>query len=114
VNLLSTEGIALVSLPNVAHWSVRKALLAGRWTYTPTGILDDTHLRFFTVSTGHELLQGAGLSIESFTGSHSRLPVVPSWAPLERQLTQRWPQLFGVQLLFVTRRRDRAELGSAV
>jgi 2-polyprenyl-3-methyl-5-hydroxy-6-metoxy-1,4-benzoquinol methylase len=108
VDLLRADGIALVSLPNVAHWSVRKALLAGRWTYTPAGILDGTHLRFYTAATAQDLLRGAGLSIETLNASRSPLPLMPSWAPLERRVTKRWPQIFGVQLLFVARRHGGA------
>lgn len=45
---LAPGGEILVSVPNVAVWNVRLALLLGRFDYTPTGTLDRTHLRFFT------------------------------------------------------------------
>lgn len=63
---LSKNGYLLVSLPNVAHWEVRRALLFGRFDYTRTGILDDTHLRFFTYDTALRLLHDAGLDIDRF------------------------------------------------
>jgi SAM-dependent methyltransferase len=54
-------GSAIVSLPNVGLWSVRFKHLAGRWDYEETGVLDRTHLRFFTRSSARSLLHQAGL-----------------------------------------------------
>lgn len=62
--LLRPEGQILVSIPNVAHAAVRLALLQGRWDYTDKGLLDRTHLRFFTLQSVCELLESAGLEIE--------------------------------------------------
>jgi SAM-dependent methyltransferase len=62
--LLRPEGRILVSIPNVAHAAVRLALLQGRWDYTEKGLLDRTHLRFFTLDSVCELLESAGLVIE--------------------------------------------------
>src|SRR5690348_5788497 len=46
--LLARGGFVVISVPNVAHGPVRLALLKGRWEYRSLGLLDDTHLRFFT------------------------------------------------------------------
>ena len=59
--LLRPSGYVVISLPNVAHASVRLGLLSGRFDYSPTGLLDDTHLRFFTRRSIDELLDRAGL-----------------------------------------------------
>jgi 2-polyprenyl-3-methyl-5-hydroxy-6-metoxy-1,4-benzoquinol methylase len=61
VDLLRPGGRVVVSIPNVAHGSVRLALLDGRFDYREIGLLDDTHIRFFTRSTLLELLTAAGL-----------------------------------------------------
>lgn len=61
---LRPGGCILVSLPNVGHYSVQRALRAGRWDYEEEGILDRTHVRFFTRATAVELLEGAGFGIE--------------------------------------------------
>ena len=45
---LNTSGTIVASVPNVAHLAVRTMLLEGRWDYAELGILDRTHLRFFT------------------------------------------------------------------
>lgn len=60
--LLAPAGYAVVSVPNVAHASVRLALLAGSFPYTDTGLLDRTHLHFWTRSSLLELLAGAGFT----------------------------------------------------
>jgi 2-polyprenyl-3-methyl-5-hydroxy-6-metoxy-1,4-benzoquinol methylase len=64
VSLLTPGGRILVSIPNIAHGSVRLALLTGEWEYTAAGLLDRTHLRFFTRATVCRLLEDAGLLIE--------------------------------------------------
>ncbi|WP_394833834.1 methyltransferase domain-containing protein [Pendulispora rubella] len=62
-NLLEDGGHVIVSLPNVAAWTVRLGLLAGNFTYEPSGILDDSHLRFFTRETAMRLVEESGLEI---------------------------------------------------
>ena len=61
VSLLGPDGRVVVSVPNVAHGSVRLALLQGRWQYTEKGLLDRSHRRFFTYDGLIELLEGSGL-----------------------------------------------------
>jgi SAM-dependent methyltransferase len=55
---------AVVSLPNVGHWTTFAALLRGSWPRRPEGIHDATHLRWFTLRDAIELCEGAGLSVE--------------------------------------------------
>ena len=50
-DLLNPGGYVVISLPNVAHGDVRLALLTGKFEYRPTGLLDSTHIRFFTRDT---------------------------------------------------------------
>ena len=50
-DLLNPDGYVVISLPNVAHGDVRLSLLAGHFDYQSTGLLDRTHLRFFTRSS---------------------------------------------------------------
>ena len=60
---LDEDGQVIVSLPNIAAWTVRLGLLGGRFEYTPSGILDETHLRFFTRESAARLLEQAGLEV---------------------------------------------------
>ncbi len=63
VPYLEDDGHVLISLPNVAAWPVRLGLLAGRFEYTRSGILDDTHLRFFTRESAVAMIEAAGLEV---------------------------------------------------
>lgn len=64
---LDDEGHVIVSLPNVAAWPVRLGLLGGAFEYTSSGILDDTHLRFFTRASAVKLVENAGLEVMRVT-----------------------------------------------
>jgi signal transduction histidine kinase len=59
-SLLRPGGSLVVSVPNVAHIDVKLNLLDGRWEYRDWGLLDRTHLRFFTRRSLDELLRDAG------------------------------------------------------
>jgi len=60
-SMLAPGGYIVISIPNVAHGDVRMSLLLGRFTYRNLGLLDTTHLRFFTRQNLRELLDDAGL-----------------------------------------------------
>jgi methionine biosynthesis protein MetW len=113
---IKPDGIVLASVPNVAHWSVRLNLLMGRFDYEPVGIMDATHLRWFTARTISSLFEQSGLQvIEMRQTAGTTLPVygrgVLRWiprgkAPAIRGLTRAFPLLFGVQ--HVVKARVRA------
>jgi 2-polyprenyl-3-methyl-5-hydroxy-6-metoxy-1,4-benzoquinol methylase len=58
--MLSPGGYVVISIPNISHGDVRLSLLLGRFPYRNLGLLDNTHLRFFTRETLRELLADAG------------------------------------------------------
>ncbi|MEK7106866.1 MAG: class I SAM-dependent methyltransferase [Patescibacteria group bacterium] len=58
VSMLSPGGKILLSLPNVAHWSVRFLLLFGIFDYHDRGIMDRTHYQFFTRKRVRQMLRG--------------------------------------------------------
>ncbi len=61
---LRPGGVLIASIPNVAHFSVSiKLFVLGQWRLYPNGILDRTHLRFFTRQTAKELLESGGLRV---------------------------------------------------
>lgn len=64
---LPTSTKLLVSLPNIAFGGQRLALLNGAFTYVDSGLLEKTHLRFFTIDSAHELFASIPLSCESVT-----------------------------------------------
>lgn len=63
--LLSPGGVLIASIPNVRYFSVvLPLLLQGRWEYQSSGVLDRTHLRFFTKRSAIDLMQTSGMSVE--------------------------------------------------
>ncbi len=67
--MLAPDGFVVVSLPNVRHWSVIRGLLEGKWNYEDYGILDSTHLRFFTRTTVNKLFHSSGFEVEEYITS---------------------------------------------
>jgi SAM-dependent methyltransferase len=67
--LLRPGGCVVSSVPNVRHFpNVVNLAVHGRWEYTDEGILDRTHLRFFTRSSMIALFEEAGFAVESMVG----------------------------------------------
>jgi len=66
--LLATGGELILSLPNTRHWSVLRMLLGGDWRYEDSGLLDRTHVRFFTAKSSVRMLRNAGFKIEKMSG----------------------------------------------
>jgi methionine biosynthesis protein MetW len=62
--LLAPGAKVIVSLPNIAHWSMRLNLLMGRFDYMDYGIMDRTHLHFYTLESGQDLLEDAGYNLQ--------------------------------------------------
>lgn len=60
---LHDGGRIIISVPNISHGSIRAMLLNGDWQYSDLGILDRTHLRFFTKESLIELIHQAGMRI---------------------------------------------------
>jgi SAM-dependent methyltransferase len=63
LRVLRPGGQLLLSVPNFGHWYPRSRVLLGLFGYDRRGILDDTHLRFFTRSTLRRLVRGCGFDI---------------------------------------------------
>lgn len=70
---LTKGGVVIVSMPNVAHLWVRLMLLFGRFDYADSGILDRTHVRFFTLKTFRRFLEECNVQL---------VDMVPVPAPL--------------------------------
>jgi SAM-dependent methyltransferase len=72
--LLTPNGKVFVSTPNIAHTSIRLELLGGNFEYESMGILDNTHLKYFTLSSLTKLVINAGYSIDRIDYSISDYP----------------------------------------
>jgi 2-polyprenyl-3-methyl-5-hydroxy-6-metoxy-1,4-benzoquinol methylase len=79
-------GKLVVSLPNVANWAIRLSLMGGRFRYTERGILDHTHLRFYTRKTAIEMVEAGGFKVTSAVGS---IPVPLVKSPMLCRLAHR-------------------------
>jgi 2-polyprenyl-3-methyl-5-hydroxy-6-metoxy-1,4-benzoquinol methylase len=61
LTFLNDSGTVIISVPNVGLWSVRLSIMAGRFQYQDTGVLDRTHLCFFTRRSAVQMIETAGL-----------------------------------------------------
>lgn len=107
--LLVYGGVVLIAVPNILNWRQRIQFIFGKFEYELSGVLDDTHLRFFTYFTAdHYLITKSNdlkLTFKSATGS------VPLWWLRRYVFPKTWsdridtfgckyyPNLFGWQIL---------------
>ena len=71
--LLADDGFLVISVPNAAHIGILTALAGGDFPYRPTGLLDATHLRFFTLESLGHLLEEEGFAITRVARTTRRL-----------------------------------------
>lgn len=112
---LHPEGILLVSLPNIANVSIRAALVLGHFRYTERGILDRSHLSFYTRASARDLIEKSGFRVtglestampyELAVAALSRPPFVAPIRAFARATARAWPTLFGYQFVFEAVRR---------
>ncbi len=107
---LATDGLLILSTPNIAHVSIRWRLLLGDFTYTSRGILDETHVHFFTKKTLVQILTQGDFSIEKLlpTADFGQLPVVGRFLrhvpkSIQFGLTALVPTVLGVQHIALCR-----------
>ncbi|MEZ5534904.1 MAG: class I SAM-dependent methyltransferase [Thiolinea sp.] len=72
--LMMEESTILLSVPNVAHASVRLELLTGDFRYEEAGILDSTHLKFFTLQSLKNMLTRCGFVINEIDYTWHDMP----------------------------------------
>jgi SAM-dependent methyltransferase len=92
---LKKDGRLIITTSNVVHWSTRLKLLKGDFSYQQYGILDNTHLRFFTTKTFPKLAEDAGFSVSYFSID----PVGGRYPRVSRFLSRFFPNTFAYQML---------------
>jgi predicted TPR repeat methyltransferase len=111
---LTPDGHLFVSVPNIANVTVRLGLLFGIFEYRERGILDSSHLRFYTMRSIKREIESAGFRLIAFRGSSVPIRLIVPKAPEfllrvgERMLTivtRIWRGLFAYQIIIVARRR---------
>ncbi len=86
-NWVKPGGQVIASIPNVQHYSVILALLRGRWQYGPEGLLDVTHLRFFTLHSIKAMFELAGLDIFEIRGRQIDSGELGDWQEVLKRIT---------------------------
>lgn len=111
---LAHGGEIVVLLPNIATWTSRKTIFfEGAFEYSEIGLMDRTHLRFFTFSSGRALVEKSGYRVLVQTGIDlcaplerrmRRTPLLKLFAPRwKRFAAKRWPNLcFDIMLIHAT------------
>lgn len=61
---LKDDGYMLISVPNISHNSILIELMKDKFEYRDIGLLDNTHIRFFTRSSLTAMVEQAGLEIK--------------------------------------------------
>jgi glycosyltransferase involved in cell wall biosynthesis len=109
--LLKPDGRLVVSVPNVANVTVRWSLLWGRFEYTERGLLDRTHVRFFTRRSARRTIEAAGyrilqekmtvMPVEVALGLSAANPLMRVLNAVLAAFTKVLPGLLGYQIVFV-------------
>lgn len=117
---LTPAGVLVVALPNLMHYRSRLPLVLGRFEYTEMGIMDRTHLRWFTFTSAQQLLHENGFVLELATVETSLPPgkLTRHFPPMLQAgmrslLRAVSPGFFGLQLLYRARSVVAAQAGGA-
>lgn len=111
---VADDGHVFISVPNIANITVRLGLLFGIFEYRDRGILDHTHLRFYTMRTFRREVENAGFRILAVRGSSVPVRLIVGRFTPELLLragetvltwvTRLWRSLFAYQIIVVARK----------
>lgn len=107
---LKAGGVLIVALPNLMLWKSRLRLLAGQFEYTQTGLMDYTHIRWYTFASARRLLETHGFTVVEAVadgglplGPLRRLAPKGLFRPLDRAACRAAPGLLGYEMIYVAR-----------
>lgn len=116
---VADDGHVFISVPNIANITVRLGLLFGIFEYRDRGILDHTHLRFYTMRTFRREVEMAGFRILAVRGSSVPVRlIIGRFTPefvltkIEKVLTwitRLWRSLFAYQIIVVAKKSGRRD-----
>ena len=106
-SVLAPGGTLIASVPNIGHWYSRGRIALGLFDYDQRGILDNTHVRFFTQRSFRRRLERSGFTVlrQETTGlplevlTHGRRPLARVARALDRVAVGARPTLFGYQFV---------------
>jgi SAM-dependent methyltransferase len=102
--------LAVISVPNIGHWTARREVLRGRFPYADFGLFDRTHLRFFTRASARELAHRAGFAVLREAPAPAPLPLesrVRALARVRDPFVRRYPALLALQFVLVLKPQGR-------
>lgn len=110
---IKKDGRLIISTPNFAHASVRWMMARGKLEYTETGMMDRTHVHFYTRQSFEETLSRAGYRVDCMipTNGMTKVPALrkftdrinPKW---QYRITSLWPTMFAYQWIAVAQVKD--------
>lgn len=95
---LTPKGQIIISLPNIAFLLYRIQLLFGQWNYREYGTLDKTHLKFYTIKSGIDMIRSAGLKIIEIK-PYNQFGILRHIKPLDIL----FPSLFAYQFMVIAK-----------
>ena len=107
---LAPSGVLIVALPNLMFWKSRIRLIFGDFEYTESGLMDRTHVRWYSFASARRLLERHGFTVTEAV-AEGGLPlgplrrVIPKWllARADRAACRLAPGLLGYEMLYVAR-----------
>lgn len=105
-NILKRNGRILISIPNIAHWSIRSNLLYGKFQYQKKGIMDKTHLRFFTNESFQKILNQSNFDILSQDFIYAKSPLDEEYNENKKwEIIKSQKELFALQFLYLVKKK---------
>jgi len=112
-NVLAPSGKLIVALPNLLFYKNRARLLFGRFQYETGGLMDQTHLRWYTFTSAQQLIESFSFNVMNAVADGSvPLPIVRRFEMLKRLCAwldsfgcRHWPGLFGYQMIYAAELR---------
>ncbi|MFH1544807.1 MAG: class I SAM-dependent methyltransferase [archaeon] len=116
---LKSDGTIIVSVPNVANIFVRLKLLFGKFDYEKSGIMDETHLRWFTLKSLKEMMERNGFKVEKTEGIRNVLALkklqaffdyfklLKPYEAIDKFLANKWKSLFAQQFILVCEKKEK-------
>ena len=92
---LKKDGFIIVTTSNITHWATRMNMVRGKFEYQDYGVLDNTHLCFFTTHTFSQLLKDSGYKVDKFLID----PVGGGYPKVSFLMSKLFPNLFAYQML---------------
>ena len=110
--MLAPDGLLIVALPNLLFWKYRLRLCCGVFNYEPSGIMDNTHFRWYSFLSGRRMLEQNGFEvIKAYAEGSFPLSFLRKFLPkfltqlIDQMAARLCPGLFGYQMIYTARSR---------